>query len=169
VGEVPFMAAIGMSASLILSVNVAENVATVISFSNVVPRVRMEYQRLVASMIGIRSLIILGWAGLTVFLVYRAPFAFVFPFVFLVIFLVCYALIWYPIMCFAISQAQYNRKGTTQGELLAVISLASVLGSLIGGFVIATFGFAVGFAVAAGIAVLALPILHYINIEIKTD
>ena len=45
VGEVPFMAAIGMSASLILSVNVAENVATVISFSNVVPRVRMEYQR----------------------------------------------------------------------------------------------------------------------------
>ena len=169
VGEVPFMAAIGMSASLILSVNVAENVATVISFSNVVPRVRMEYQKLVASMIGIRSLIILGWAGLTVFLVYRAPFAFVFPFIFLAIFLVCYALIWYPIMCFAISQAQYNRKGTTQGELLAVISLASVLGSLIGGFVIATFGFAVGFAVAAGIAVLALPILHYINIEIKTD
>lgn len=169
VGEVPFMAAIGMSAILILSVNVAENVATVISFSNVVPRVRMEYQKLVASMMGIRSLIILGWAGLTVFLVYRAPFAFVFPFIFLVIFLVCYALIWYPIMCFAISQAQYNRKGTTQGELLAVISLASVLGSLIGGFVIATFGFAVGFAVAAGIAVLALPILHYINIEIKTD
>jgi len=169
VGEVPFMAAIGMSASLILSVNVAENVATVISFSNVVPRVRMEYQRLVASMIGIRSLIILGWAGLTVFLVYRAPFAFVFPFIFLAIFLVCYALIWYPIMCFAISQAEYNRKGTTQGELLAVISLASVLGSLIGGFVIGTFGFAVGFAVAAGIAVLALPILHYINIEIKTD
>ncbi len=169
VGEVPFMAAIGMSASLILSVNVAENVATVISFSNVVPRVRIEYQKLVASMIGIRSLIILGWAGLTVFLVYRAPFAFIFPFIFLVIFLVCYALIWYPIMCFAISQAQYNRKGTTQGELLAVISLASVLGSLIGGFVIATFGFAVGFAVAAGIAVLALPILHYINIEIKTD
>lgn len=169
VGEVPFMAAIGMSASLILSVNVAENVATVISFSNVVPRVRMEYQKLVASMIGIRSLIILGWAGLTVFLVYRAPFAFVFPFIFLAIFLVCYALIWYPIMCYAISQAEYNRKGTTQGELLAVISLASVLGSLIGGFVIGTFGFAVGFAVAAGIAVLALPILHYINIEIKTD
>jgi predicted MFS family arabinose efflux permease len=169
VGEVPFMAAIGMSASLILSVNVAENVATVISFSNVVPRVRMEYQKLVASMIGIRSLIILGWAGLTVFLVYRAPFAFIFPFIFLAIFLVCYALIWYPIMCFAISQAQYNRKGTTQGELLAVISLASVLGSLIGGFVIGTFGFAVGFAVSAGIAVLALPILHYINIEIKPD
>ena len=62
-----------------------------------------------------------------------------------------------------------QQEGTTQGELLAVVSLANVLGSLIGGFVIGTFGFAVGFGVAAAIAVLAIPIIHYINIEIKTD
>lgn len=72
-------------------------------------------------------------------------------------------------MCFAISQAQLNKKGATQGELLAVVSLANVLGALIGGFLIGAFGFAVGFAMSAVIAVLALPIMHYINIEIKSD
>lgn len=168
VGEVPFMAAIGMSASLILSVNVAENVAAVISFSNIVPRVRIEYQKLVTSMMIIRALIIAGWAGLTVFLVYRTPFAFVFPFTFLVIFLICYALVWYPITCFAISQAQFNRKGTTQGQLLAVVSLANVLGSLVGGGIIGAFGYAVGFLVSAAIAALAVPLIRRINIEIKT-
>lgn len=169
VGEVPFMSAIGLSASVILSINVAENVATVISFSNIVPRVKMEYQKLVSTMMASRSLLILCWAGLTVFLTFRSGYAFIFPLTLEILFLICYALVWYPIMCFAISQAQFNKKGTTQGELLAVVSLANVLGSLIGGFLIGMFGYAVGFGVAAAIAVLALPIIHYINIEIKTD
>ncbi len=169
VGEVPFMSAIGLSASLILSVNVAENVATVISFSNIVPRVKMEYQKLVSLMMASRSVLILGWVGLTVFLTFRSGYAFIFPLILEILFLLCYALVWYPIMCFAISQAQFNKKGTTQGELLAVVSLANVLGSLIGGAVIGGFGYAVGFAISAGIALLALPIIHYINIEIKTD
>jgi predicted MFS family arabinose efflux permease len=64
-------------------------------------------------------------------------------------------------------QAEFNRKGTTQGQLLSIVSLANVIGALIGGFLIAVFGFAVGFMVSAAIAVLALPILQYINIEIK--
>ena len=72
-------------------------------------------------------------------------------------------------MCFAISQTQPNKKGQTQGELVAVVSLANVLGGIIGGVVIGTFGFAVGFAVAALIAASALLILRYLNIEIKTD
>ena len=169
VGEVPFMNAIGLSASVILSINVAENGATVISFSNIVPRVKMEYQKLVSTMMATRSLLILTWAGLTVFLTFRSGYAFIFPLILEILFLICYALVWYPIMCFAISQAQFNKKGTTQGELLAVVSLANVLGSLIGGFLIGTLGYAVGFGVAAAIAVLAIPIIHYINIEIKTD
>ena len=169
VGEVPLMNAIGLSASVILSINVAENVATVVSFSSLVPRVKMDYQRLVALMMGSRSVLILSWVGLTVFLATQVSYAFIFPLVLEVLFLLCYALAWYPIMCFAISQAQFNKKGTTQGELLAVVSLANVLGGLIGGVVIGTFGYAVGFAVAAGIAALALPILRYLNIEIKTD
>jgi MFS family permease len=169
VGEVPFMSAIGLSASVILSINVAENVATVVSFSSLVPRVKMEYQRLVTLMMASRSVLILFWAGLTVLLTTKVSYAFIFPLTLEILFLVCYALVWYPIMCFAISQAQFNRKGTTQGELLAIVSLANVLGALIGGFVIGTFGYLVGFAVAAGIAALAIPIIRKINIEIKTD
>lgn len=169
VGEVPFMREIGLSASVILSIHVAENIAAVIFFSSLVPRVKMEYRKLVISMVAVRSAIILGWAGLAVFLVYRSDFAFIFPLVFLVVFLASYALVWYPIMCYAISQAQFDKKGTVQGELLAVVALANVLGSLLGGFIIATFGYAVGFLVAALISVLAIPIVRFINIEIKTD
>jgi len=169
VGEVPFMSAIGMSASLILAVHVAENVATVISFSSIVPRIRIEYQKLVTSGMAVRSLLILGWAGLTVFLTYNTPIAFAFPFILLIAFLIFYALIWYPIICFAISQALPNRKGTTQGQLLAVVSLANVLGSLMGGAIIGAFGYLVGFVISAAVAALAIPIIRYINMEIKTD
>jgi predicted MFS family arabinose efflux permease len=167
VGEVPLMSAIGLSTSLILAVNVAENAATVFSFFRLVPRVSMEYQKLMTAMMTARSLIILSWAGLTAFILYPSSGAFVFPLIFDMLFLTCYALLWYPITCFAISQAEFNRKGTTQGQLLSIVSLANVIGALIGGFLIAMFGFAVGFIVSAAIAVLALPILHYINIEIK--
>jgi MFS family permease len=169
VGEVPIMSAIGLSTSVVLGITVAENVATVISFSKIAPKMHMKYGRLVSLVMASRATIILGWAGLTVFLVYQASFAFVFPLIFAILFLICYALVWYPIMCFAVSQAQFNKKGTTQGELLAVVSLANVLGSLIGGVVIGMFGYAVGFAVAAGITVLAVPIIRRIDIEIKTD
>ena len=169
VGEVPLMNAIGLSASVILSVNVAENLATVVSYSTLVPRVKLDYQKLVALMMGSRSAFILSWVGLTVFIATRVSYAFIFPLILEVLFLLCYALLWYPIMCFAISQAQFNKKGQTQGELVAVVSLANVLGAVIGGVVIGTFGFAVGFAVAAGISALAIPILRYLNMEIKTD
>lgn len=169
VGEVPLMNAIGLSASVILSINVAENIATVFSYSTLVPGVKLDYQKLVALMMSSRSGIILCWVGLTIFITTRVSYAFIFPLILEVLFLLCYALLWYPIMCFAISQAQFNKKGQTQGELVAVISLANVLGGVIGGVVIGTFGFAAGFVVAAVISVLALPILRYLNIEIKTD
>jgi MFS family permease len=169
VGEVPLMNAIGLSASVILSINVAENLATVVSYSTLVPRVKLDYQKLVALMMGSRSAFILCWVGLTVFIATRVSYAFIFPLILEVVFLHCYALLWYPIMCFAISQAQFNKRGQTQGELVAVVSLANVLGGIIGGVVIGSFGFAVGFAVAAGISALAIPILRYLNMEIKTD
>ena len=133
VGEVPFMSAIGLSASMILAINVAENSAAVFSYSRLVPKIRIEYQRLVSLMMVIRGALIASWAALTVFLFYRSSWAFVFPLTFEVLFLICYALVWYPIMCFAISQAEFNRKGTTQGELLAIVALANVIGSLVGG------------------------------------
>jgi MFS family permease len=169
VGEVPLMKAIGLSASVILSINVAENLATVVSYSTLVPRVKLDYQKLVALMMGSRSALIVCWVGLTVFTMTQVSYVFIFPLILEILFLLCYALLWYPIMCFAISQAQFNKKGQTQGELVAVVSLANVLGGVIGGVVIGTFGFAVGFAVAAGLSALAIPILRYLNMEIKTD
>jgi DHA1 family multidrug resistance protein-like MFS transporter len=169
VGEVPLMNAIGLSASVILFINVAENLATVISYSTLVPRVKIDYQKLVALTMGSRSALILCWVGLTVFITTRVSYAFIFPLILEVLFLLCYALVWYPIMCFAISQAQPNKKGQTQGELVAVVSLANVLGGVIGGVIIGSFGFVVGFAVAAAISASAIPILRYLNMEIKTD
>jgi hypothetical protein len=53
-------------------------------------------------------------------------------------------------MCFAISQAEFKRKGTTQGELLAIVGLGNILGSLMGGVLIGMFGYTVGFGVAGG-------------------
>lgn len=67
VGEVPLMSAIGLSASVILGINVAENVSTVFSFSQMVPRVKMDYQRLISWMMASRAILILAWAGLTIF------------------------------------------------------------------------------------------------------
>jgi predicted MFS family arabinose efflux permease len=72
-------------------------------------------------------------------------------------------------MCFAISQAEPSRKGTTQGELLSIISLANVIGALIGGLVIGSFGFAVGFIFSAVIAVSAIPIIRYAEIELEIE
>ncbi|MCL1977025.1 MAG: hypothetical protein FWG55_02795 [Candidatus Bathyarchaeota archaeon] len=70
-------------------------------------------------------------------------------------------------MCFAIAQSPPGHKGTTQGELLSMISLANVVGALIGGILIGTFGFELGFIISGIIAVLAIPLLRYVDIEIN--
>jgi len=167
VGEVPLMNAIGLSSSMILGISVAENVATVFSFNRLVPKVRMAPKKLVTIMMTTRGALILVWAGLTVFITNQFIGVFIFPLLLEIAFLLCYGLLWYQVMCFAISQAPPNRKGTTQGELLSIISLANVAGALIGGAVIGTFGFAVGFIVSALIAVSGALLLRYIEIEIK--
>jgi MFS family permease len=167
VGEVPLMSAIGLSSSMIIGINVAENIATVYSFSQLVPKAKIESKKLINIMMGARGLIILAWAGLTFFITYQFSGVFILPLILEIAFLVCYALLWYPIMCFAISQSEPNRKGTTQGELLSVISLANVVGALIGGAVIGAFGFFMGFIVSAVIAVLSIPILHFVEVELE--
>jgi MFS family permease len=167
VGEVPLMNAIGLSSSMILGINIAENLATVFSFSRLVPKVKMEPKKLVTFMMGTRGALMLAWAGLTIFIANQFVGVFIFPLLLEIAFLLCYGLLWHHVMCYAISQAPPNRKGTTQGELLSIISLANVMGALIGGAVIGAFGFAVGFILSALIAVSALPLLRYIEIEIK--
>lgn len=167
VGEVPLMTAIGLSSSMILGINVAENAATVYSFNRLVPKIKMAPKKLIAVMMGARSGLMLFWAGLTVFITSQFAGVFIFPLLLEIAFLLCYGLLWHQVMCFAISQAPPNRKGTTQGELLSIISLANVVGALIGGAVIGAFGFAAGFIVSALIAASAIPLLRQIDMEIK--
>jgi len=50
-------------------------------------------------------------------------------------------------------------------RISGITRAANLLWGIIGGVVIGTFGFAVGFTVAT----LSLPILRYLNIEIKTE
>jgi MFS family permease len=167
VGEVPLMSAIGLSSSMILGINVAENAATVYSFNRLVPRVKMSQKKLITTMMITRGTLIMLWAGLTFFIVNQFSGVFILPLILEIAFLLCYALVWYTIMCFAISQSPPGRKGTTQGELLSVISLANVAGALVGGLIIGVFGFALGFIVSGIIAILAIPLLRYIDIEIN--
>jgi MFS family permease len=169
VGEVPLMTAIGLSSSTIIGINVAENIATIFSFRQLVPRTKMKSQKLITRMILVRSLLMLVWAALTVFISMQFSAVFILPLILEIAFLSCYALLWYPIMCFAISQAKPNRKGTTQGELLSIISLANVIGALIGGLVIGMFGFVVGFIVSAAIAVFAIPVVRRVEMELEIE
>ncbi len=167
VGEVPLMTAIGLSSSMIIGINVAENIATVYAFNRLVPRVKMSSKKLIATMIGARGLLILVWAGLTFFIANQFSVVFILPLILEIAFLICYALLWFPIVCFAIAQSPPGRKGTTQGELLSIISMGNVAGALVGGIIIGGFGFEVGFIASAVIAILAIPLLRYVDIEIN--
>lgn len=89
------------------------------------------------------------------------------PLILEIAFLICYALLWYPIVCFAISQSPPNRKGSTQGELLSVIAAGNVVGALIGGAVIGGLGFEAGFIISAIIAVISIPLLRYVDVDIN--
>ena len=88
VGEVPLMTAIGLSSSMIIGINVAENVATVFSFSRLVPKAKMESKKLITSMILARSLLILVWAGLTVFITNQFSAVFILPLILEIAFLI---------------------------------------------------------------------------------
>jgi MFS family permease len=167
VGEVPLMTAIGLSSSMIIGINVAENIATVYSFNRLVPRAKMSPKKLIATMMGIRGLLIMIWAALTFFTANQFGAVFILPLILEIAFLICYALLWYPIMCFAISQSPPGRKGTTQGELLSVVSMGNVGGALIGGILIGGFGFEVGFIASGIIAILSIPLLRYVDIDIN--
>ncbi len=167
VGEVPLMTAIGLSSSMIIGINVVENIATVYAFNRLVPRAKMNQKKLMAGMIGARGLLIMVWAALTFFIANQFSAVFILPLILEIAFLICYALLWYPIMCFTIAQSPPGKKGTTQGELLSVIASANVAGALIGGVLIGVLGFEVGFIASGIIAILAIPFLRYVDPEIN--
>jgi hypothetical protein len=97
--------------------------------------------KLVISGMAVRSLLILALASLTVFLTYKSQIAFAFPFILLIVFLIFYCFGLVPDYVFFYFAGNPNRKVQRRGQLLAVVSLANVVGSLMGGAIIGTFGY----------------------------
>ena len=73
-------------------------------------------------------------------------------------------MVWLPIVTYAISSSPVNEKSSTQGTLISSIAMANVVGSTIGGFVISTFGYTIGFVLAAIITLLSTLIFSRIDI-----
>jgi MFS family permease len=164
VGETPLMRALGMSNSLILALNASASFVSVFAFSKIIPSLKQSRRKLIKTAIVWRSAFIFCWAGVSLLLIYPLPYGFLFPFMLGVIWPINYAMIWLPIVTYVISSSPANKKSTTQGALLASIAIANALGSTVGGFVMATFGYTIGFASAAIITLLSLPIFSQLDV-----
>jgi MFS family permease len=163
VGQTPLMKDLGLSDSAILAINALTNVASAVAFIKIAPLMKHDHKSLLRNVVVGRVGLIFGWAALPIFLIRPSSLAFVFPMALSVAFTVFYAMIWMPITTFAISQAPEHHKGVVQGELLSIIALANVVGSTIGGLVITSLGYTVGFVLAAIIALLMIPIISRID------
>ena len=164
VGETPLMKALGMSDSLILALNAVASFVSVFAFSKIVPSLIQSRRKLINKAIIMRSAFILGWAGISLLLIYPTPYAFVFPFLLSVIWPIFFAMVWLPIVTYAISSSPVNEKSTTQGALLSSIAIANAVGSTVGGFVMSTFGYTIGFISAAIITLLSTLLFSRIDI-----
>lgn len=164
IGETPLMKALGMSNSLILALNASASFVSIFAFSRIIPSLKQSRRKLIETAIFWRSALILCWAGISLLLIYPMPYGFVFPFVLGVIWPISYAMIWLPIVTHAISSSPANKKSTTQGVLMSTIAIANALGSTLGGFVMSTFGYTIGFVSAAVITLLSMPIFSRVDI-----
>lgn len=158
VGETPLLKELGMSDSFILAINAINSFVMVLAFGKVIPSLRQSRNRLIRTAIFWRGAFIFGWAGISLLLVYPSPYVFLFPILLRILWPLGFAMIWLSISTYAISAAPATQKGATQGALSSTIAVASALGSILGGFMISTFGFTVGFVLAAIIFLLAIPL-----------
>jgi MFS family permease len=165
IGQTPLMKALGLTDGLILALNVATGVTAAIAFAYIAPRVKSSKKRSINLIVLVRCFLILCWAALPFFLNHPIPLIFVLPLLILVAFNILYSLIWLPITNFAISQAPDHLKGSVQGELLSATALAGAVGSILGGVVIASYGYTVGFVLASIIALLTIPILSRFDLS----
>lgn len=164
VGQIPLMRVLGLSDSLILAVSSAAGVAQAIAFVRIAPRINSDHKQLLNRVVVVRGGLILCWAALPIFFFYPVSFVFIFPLIISIIWSIFYAMIWLPITTFAISQAPADRKGSVQGELQSSIGVANAIGSALGGLVITSYGYTVGFVLASIIAMLTIPIISRIDI-----
>jgi len=164
IGEIPLMRNLGMADSLILALNAIASLVSFFSFSKIIPSLKYSRLKLLNVAIIWRSIFIMGWAGISLLLVYPMPYAIIFPFLLGTTWPISYAMIWLPIITYTISVSPINKKSATQGTLIATLAIANAIGSTLGGFVISTFGFTVGFISAAAIALSCIPIFSRIDI-----
>ncbi len=163
IGQTPLMKRLGMSDSLILALNASASFVSVFAFSKIVPSLKQRRRKLINTAIIWRSTFILGWAGISLLLIKTTPYAFVFPFLLGIIWPISYAMIWLPIVTYTISSSPANKKASTQGALISSTALANALGSTLGGFVMSTFGYTMGFISAAIITILSMPIFSRVD------
>jgi len=166
VGETPLMKALGMPDSLILALNASASLISIFAFSKIVPSLKQSRGNLINTATIWRSILILGWAGTSLLLVYAIPYAFVFPFLLGTIWPISFAMIWLPIVTHAISSSPPNEKSATQGVLISSTAIANAIGAILGGFVISTFGYTIGFISAAVITLLSAPIFSRSLVDI---
>jgi hypothetical protein len=168
IGQIPLMKEFGVSDGLILALNVVTGITAAISFAWIAPRVKSGRKRTINLIVVARCSLILCWAAFPFFLVSFSPLVFLLPLLISIAFNVLYALIWLPITNYAISQAPPDHKGSVQGELLSATALAAAAGSALGGLVINSFGYTVGFILAAIIALLSIPLLSRLDLSGST-
>jgi DHA1 family multidrug resistance protein-like MFS transporter len=163
VGMTPLMKALGLSDSVILALNVGNGVAAAASFIWIAPRVKTSTEHL-RKFISARSLLVLCWAPLPLFILNPPSYVFVFPLIISAAINVFYAMLWLPLSSFAISQAPEDRKSSVVGQLLAATAIGGTIGSIVGGLLITAYGYTVGFVMASAIMLLALPIVSRISL-----
>ncbi len=168
VGQTPLMKSLGLSDSLILVINSAAVAAQAIAFVRIAPHMKSKGGRLLNNVVFARGGLILCWAALPLFYFPSVSFVFLFLLMASIVWSILYAIIWLPITNYAISQAPMDRKGSVQGELLSATGVANAVGSALGGLVITTCGYSVGFVLASVIAMLTIPIISRIGV-IESD
>ena len=154
---------LGLSDSTILAINASIYAVLVVAFTKIVPSLKQNHMKLIRLAIFSRAFLILCWGALPIFLIHPLPYVFVFPLLFSLLFNLFYSILWIPIVTFAIASAPENSKGSTQGELLSALAVANVIGAALGGIVITTFGYTIGFVIAAIICILTIPVISRIN------
>jgi MFS family permease len=163
IGQVPLMKELGITDSLILALNVSISITAAIAFAWIAPRVKPSNRGL-RSIVIVRCCLILCWAAIPFLIGVNAMYVFALPLMLSLAFNILYSLIWLPITNFAIAQAPADLKGSVQGELISATALSGAVGSAIGGLLISAVGYSAGFIIAAGVALVTIPIFNRIDI-----
>lgn len=167
VGTTPLMENFGLSDSAILAINTCVYAVLALSFAKIVPSLKQDKKKLMNKAIYGRALLIVGWGIFSLFVTRSFPYVliFFFPLILTTTLNLLYTILWLPIVTFTVSSAPEHSKGSSQGELLSVIALSNAFGSALGGLVMGSMGYAIGFFTAAIISVLAVPIISRIEMD----